>query len=37
LFAGIGQLMEAVRQLNTFVIDLETLRNAVIFGAFYSS
>ena len=33
LFARVGQLMKTVCQLNAFVIDLETFRHAVIFGA----
>jgi hypothetical protein len=33
LFAGIGQFMETIRQLNTFEVDLKAFRHAVIFGA----
>ncbi len=33
LFMGIGQLVETVRQLNTFVIDLKALSDPMIFRA----
>lgn len=33
LFMGVGQLVETVRQLNTFVIDLEALSDPMIFRA----
>ena len=33
LFMGVGQLVEAVRQLNTFVIDLKALSDPMIFRA----
>ncbi len=33
LFMGVGQLVETVRQLNTFVIDLKALSDPMIFRA----
>jgi hypothetical protein len=33
LFAGIGQLVETIRQLNTFVVNLEALSDPMIFRA----
>ena len=33
LFSGVGELMKTISQLNAFVIDLETFRYAMIFGA----
>ena len=33
LFAGVGELMKTISQLNAFVIDLETFRYAMIFSA----